>query len=287
VEPLFPTAPEEIEPWRRKTGLTADEARKRFMQYAILEAIASSAGLARLVAFKGGNALRFIYGNRRSTLDLDFTADAGLPDDPDPIRARLDAALRPLLARFRVKARCQRVRRNPPGRDKIWPTYDIAVGYQLPGDRLYQNFDEFQDVATTIDVEISINEVICEAVPRRLHPAGGELCVCTLEDILAEKLRALLQQPIRKRSRPQDVFDIASATRRFGDELDLGKISRYLVRKAEARDIHPRKDSFDDTVRSHAATGYDVLIGRNAPDFIPFETAWVEVLELVAKLEIP
>ena len=284
---LFPTAPEEIEAWRRRLGLPADEARKRFMQYAILEAIAASAGLSRLIAFKGGNALRFVYGNRRSTLDLDFTADAGFPDDADQIRARLDDALRPLLARFRVKARSQRVRRNPPGRDKDRPTYDISIGYLLPGDRLYQNFEDAERLPATVDVEIRLNEVVCEAVPRRLQPAGRELRVCALEDIVAEKLRALLQQPIRNRSRPQDVFDIASVIRRFGESLDLEKVTRYLLEKAAARGIDARKDRFDDDVRDRATVGYDALVGRSDPDFIPFGDAWAVVLDVVSKLEIP
>lgn len=287
MEFLFPTTPEGIESWRKRLGLPADEARKRFMQYAILEAIASSAGLAGHVAFKGGNALRFVYGNRRSTLDLDFTADGVFPDDADQIRARMDDAFRPLLARFRVKARSQRVRRNPPGRDKDRPTYDISVGYQFPGDRLYQNFDEIKSVPTTIDVEISLNEVVCEAGPRRLHPDGRELRVCALEDIFAEKLRALLQQPIRNRSRPQDVFDIASVIRRLGESLDLEKVSRYLIKKSTARGIDARKERFDDDVRNRATVGYDALVGRSDPDFIPFEDAWAAVLDIVSRLDIP
>lgn len=287
MESLFPTTPEGIEPWRKSLGLPADEARKRFMQYAILEGIASSAGLVGLIAFKGGNALRFVYGNRRSTLDLDFTADGVFPDDADQIRARMDDALRPLLARFRVKARSQRVRRNPPGRDKDRPTYDISVGYQFPGDRLYQNFDEIKSVSTTIDVEISLNEVVCETVPRRLRPDGRELRVCSLEDILAEKLRALLQQPIRNRSRPQDVFDIASVIGRLGDGLDLGKVARYLIEKSAARGIDARKERFDSDVRNRAAVGYDALVEKSAPDFIAFEDAWAVVLKIVSKLEIP
>jgi hypothetical protein len=37
----------------------------------------------------------------------------------------------------------------------------------------------------------------------------GTLRIATLEDIVGEKLRAILQQPVRNHSRAQDVFDIA------------------------------------------------------------------------------
>lgn len=287
MEPNFPATPEEIGPWRKRHGATADEARKRFMQYAVLESIASDHGLAHAIAFKGGNALRFIYGNRRSTLDLDFTADGDFPDDDEEIRRRLDEALRSALPRFRVKARCQRVRRNPPGREKTRPTYDISVGYLLPGDRQYHNFAESLSVSSTIDVEISLNEVVCEAAMRRMTPIGRELRVCTLDAIVAEKLRALLQQAIRRRSRPQDVYDIASILHRLGETLDLEKVARFLIRKAESREIVARKGGFDARTRDLAATGYDAEIRPNAPEFIPFEGAWSAVLDLVSRLEIP
>ena len=287
MEELYPASERELEPWRRRFGVSADEARKRFLQYVVLESIASAPDLAASVAFKGGNALRFVYGNRRSTLDLDFTADAAFPDAPAPIRALLDNALRSALPRFRVKARCQRLRRNPPGLDKVRPTYDISVGCLLPGDRLYQNFDDGTSLPSTIDVEISLNEVVCEAVPHRFQPGGRELRVCSLEDILAEKLRALLQQPVRRRSRPQDVFDIASMVRRLGGAIDAGKVASYLIRKAEAREIRPSKAGFDTMVRRLASQGYDAEIGPKAPDFIPFDVAWAEVVAFISGLAIP
>jgi Nucleotidyl transferase AbiEii toxin, Type IV TA system len=162
---LYPTALEEIEPWRRAHTTTAEEARRRFTQFVILEAVASLPALARDLTFKGGNALRFVYGHRRSTLDLDFTAVAGFPDEGDAIKSRLNAALPFALSRYRIKARCQRVRRNPPGKDKTWPTYDISVGYAFPADRLYKNFEEIPTLPAAIDVEISLNEVVCGRFP--------------------------------------------------------------------------------------------------------------------------
>lgn len=257
------------------------------MQYVVLESVAADSGLASSIVFKGGNALRFVYGNRRSTTDLDFTARGAFPDDEKQIRARLDEALRFALSRFRVKARCQRVRRNPRDPSKTMPTYDISVGYLLPTDRQYQNFDELPSVVTTLPVEISINEMVCEAVARRLHPEGRFLYVCSLEDILAEKLRALLQQPIRNRSRPQDVFDIAIMIQQAGAGLNIAKVSDFLVQKAAARAIQPRKSSFDDTVRGLATVDYEVQIGRDTPDYMTFDEAWPRVLEFVSKLEIP
>src|ERR1700735_1152201 len=104
--------------------------------------MSSSTSLASRVAFKGGNALRFVHGNKRSTLDLDFSADGDFPDNPVAIKELMDAALKTTERQLQVKARCQSIHRKPPGLEKTMPTYSIKVCYQLPGDRYYQNIDE-------------------------------------------------------------------------------------------------------------------------------------------------
>lgn len=71
----FPQRYEELEPWAAQRGVTLDEARRRFAQGAVCQAIASSPWLAQRLTFKGGNALLFAYGGDRSTTDLDFSAE--------------------------------------------------------------------------------------------------------------------------------------------------------------------------------------------------------------------
>ena len=75
------------------------------------------------LAFKGGNALRFVYGNLRGTLDLDFTADESFPDDEGSVRSKMDTALATGEHRFGVKLKCQRVRRNASGKTRPCPRF--------------------------------------------------------------------------------------------------------------------------------------------------------------------
>jgi len=75
----YPTSFRELDEWRRQHKTTAEEARLRFVQFVILVSISSSLMLSTRLAFKGGNALRFVYDNLRSTLDLDFSADFTKP----------------------------------------------------------------------------------------------------------------------------------------------------------------------------------------------------------------
>jgi predicted nucleotidyltransferase component of viral defense system len=283
----YPTSVEEIAIWQRQDKTTLLEARRRFVQFVVLTAISSSPGLATRITFKRGNALWFIHGNPRGTIDLDFTAEGNFPDEPTEITGLIDAALKSAQNQFRVKARCQSIHRNPSKLDKTFPTYDIKVCFQLPTDRYYQNFEERKRFAEVIQLEISLNDIVCETISWKPSASRPGIRCCSLEDQIAEKLRALLQQVPRKRTRPQDVFDIASKARERREKLDLGKISAFLLKKCEGRIDSPRKGSFDNEVRRHAEAVYAKEIGSQTSALIPFEDAWGEVLQLVRQLSIP
>lgn len=287
----YPTSIAELPAWRKQNGTTTEEARRRLVQFVILASISSSTALVSCVAFKGGNALRFVYGNKRSTLDLDFSADGDFPDSPADIKVLMNAALMTGERQYQVKARCQSIHRLPPGVDKTMPTYRIKVCFQLPGDRHFQNIDERlaagKHLSDVVEVEISLNDVLCETGDEQLSPEAKPLRVCTLDDILSEKLRALLQQVPRNRSRPQDVFDIASMLRKHPELIDPGKVSSFLLRKSEAREIVATKGAFNDDVRGRASLSYDAEVREFTTEFIPFDDAWAEVLALVSRLTIP
>jgi predicted nucleotidyltransferase component of viral defense system len=280
---FYPTSLADIASWSRANRTTTLQANIRFVEFVVLNCIASNPTTRRAMVLKGGNALRFAYQSPRSTKDLDFSIAAiDIPDDADRIRGLLDDALRYAERRFNVKAKCQRVKRNPASPQATRPTYEITVGYQFPHDAYFHSFDE-RNVPTVIPVEVSFNDLVCEDCP---WTGNESLRVCSLEDILAEKLRSLLQQKIRNRSRCQDVYDIAGRMRR--SDIDRGKIGRYLKQKAEIREIEVRKSAFDSVVRDRASFGYERRIREEAPgDFIPFEDAWQDVLSLVASLDIP
>jgi predicted nucleotidyltransferase component of viral defense system len=285
--PLYPAALSELDTWRVQTGTTLDEARKRFAQFVILECIAAANALRTKLAFKGGNALRFVYGNPRSTLDLDFTATGSFPDDVASVRSQLDAAL-VHAKHFEIKMKAQRVNRNPKRMDATLPTFQVTVGYQLPKDRYFADFEQPNRLATTVvEVEISLNYPVCETSERALQSGRNPLRVCSLEDIIAEKLRALLQQVVRNRTRPQDVFDIAQILNSDSGVLDYTKIARYCVEKCTAREIEARKAAFDNPeVKTRASTDYEKL-SHTAAVTLPFQDAWQQVLDLVKRLEIP
>lgn len=289
----YPTSFEEVGEWGRGRSIPASEARRRFAQYAVLRGVASSRLLGRLLVFKGGNALDFVWSPNRSTLDLDFSVDMSQRESRKLTEERVAELLsgglavseRDLGVRFGIHS----VRRQPPGEGKTFVTYTARIGYALPDDRNNRTRLEAGRPSTlVIPVEISVNEPIGADESLSLSGGGRPLRVSTLEDIVAEKLRAYLQQKgdLRNRHRGQDLLDIAFVLRRH--DLDRALVSRFLLDKARARNVPVSKAAFHaPELADRARQDYEGLRDTVREDFIPFEEALEAVLGFVKALAIP
>jgi predicted nucleotidyltransferase component of viral defense system len=286
----YPTRFIDIDTWGDEDGVSREEASRRFIQYVILAAFSQSRTLRESLVFKGGNALDFVWQPNRSTLDLDFSIvheDVLFDINEDGIRRHVGRAVEAFQQRAGVLMRVQSVRQRPPGPNRAFPTFLVRVGYALPDQvALQRRMQDGRMSPHVVDIEISANEAIGAFVPVRIGDVSPPLRVSTIEDIVAEKLRALLQQPIRNRQRRQDVLDIAVLLR-LHPKIDRSRVSQFLVLKCEARDIDPRKSSFHDPeIRSRAHVDYDALQSTTRVLFIPFEEAWGAILSLVDELAI-
>ena len=289
----YPTSFERVPDWASKNRVSIPEARQRFAQYTILRAIASSRALRELLVFKGGNALDFIWSPNRSTRDLDFSVDMAKLKTKDLLETELETPLSRALLRtgreLGVTTAVHSVRRQPPSEHMTWATYTAKIGYALPDENRNRTRLEAGESSTSvIPVEISINEPIGD--DHSLALDGTEvLRVSTLEDIVAEKLRAFLQQKreIRNRRRPQDLLDVGHLLR-SNKSLDIGKVSHFLLMKAIARDVPVSKSAFqDDELIERAQYGYENLQGTVREDFIPFDEALGLLYSFVEQLKIP
>ena len=183
----LPTTLGELDGWAAEYGLTKIEGERRFAQYAVLRAVAESRELSEALSFKGGNALDLVWHPNRSTQDLDFSlTDPGPPIDE--FRHQLATALDATAALLGLGLRLQRLRRNPPGPGHDWATFEGTVGFAFPWNpREIAKLRRGEAAASVVPVEISCNEVVGARNPTAI---GGRfpLHVCTLEDIVAEKL---------------------------------------------------------------------------------------------------
>jgi len=262
------------------------EAKFRFAQYGILQAVADSRTLSRVLAFKGGNALDFVWQPNRSTKDLDFSSkDSTLT--AEQIRIFLTPSLERVSRSMGVLYRVQKMEQQPPGPNRSFITFEGMIGYALPEDRrnrLLIQRDEKSNA--TVPLDVSLNEPICRIVEVDIA-SSNPLQVCQLEDIVAEKLRALLQQPLRNRCRPQDVLDICVAVQE-NPALDLNLTAEFLLEKARARNVPVSRAAFQrEEIRRRAFEGYNELRETTRRAFTEFEEAFAIVLGLVDGLPLP
>jgi hypothetical protein len=215
----------------------------------VLAAIGGVPGYRSHFFLKGGILMAVVYESPRGTADLDFTTDlAASPDFPANLRSELDAALPRAAAQLgypdlmlRVQTVKERPRRFGSPRTSF-PSLDVNIAYarRVEGERQLAA----GQAPHVLHLEVSFNEPIHATEVIRLGTTGPAFAAYGLTDLIAEKLRALLQQVDRNRYRRQDVYDIAYLAERFSlDEDERAAILLSLVDKCRARGIVATADS--------------------------------------------
>jgi predicted nucleotidyltransferase component of viral defense system len=282
----YPISLADLQAWSRQALCPTDEARRRYVQLAVLSSLAEATELA----LKGGNALRFLHQSTRSTYDLDFSDTSALDDNPAAVLDSLSRLARLVNARSPVRVKPQTVKRNPKLPHGTTPTYQCTLGFQLPGDRFYETFAQsHQLLKQVIHIEISLNEVVVEHGIQTIEGTTAHTRALSINDLLAEKLRAILQQSRkhRNRSRPQDVYDVAVVLLARPELVNISRVAQIFVKKCVARGVEPRRSSFDDEIRSRSSAHYDTLLRLDRGETPPaFDKCWRTVLEFVETLDI-
>ena len=106
-----------------------------------------------------------------------------------------------------------------------------------------------------------------------------------MHEIIAEKLRALLQQPIRNRNRRQDVYDIAYLIEEneLSDE-DRHIILETLIKKCQTHGIKANVGSIDNPeVRQRAEADWNTL-ALELGELPPFDERFAMMRELYVSL---
>jgi predicted nucleotidyltransferase component of viral defense system len=240
--------------------------RDRQVTEIVLAAIGLTPSLKQSLVLKGGTLMAIAFHSARVTGDVDFTATVP-PDDFDTLlQAELDNALPKAAIRLGyldLLCRVQGIRRRPrpelfEGAD--FPALEVRIGSALRGTGQAELLAQGK-AARTLLIEVSFRDQVYAFQELHLNNANIGVQAFTLEELIAEKLRALLQQPSRNRNRRQDIYDIAFLLRdNQPDAAACGTILATLIEKCRSRGITPGPDSLDDDeVRSRAAKEWETL----------------------------
>lgn len=288
----FPTHPTEIQTWATQESVTLVESARKYAQYLILKGISESGPLRTSLVFKGGNALEFFHLPNRGTVDLDFSfieSESDVPALMESVKRQLETALHHRSDGLGTVLRVQGIRQNPKGIQFTRSTLKASVAYALPDQpRQRERLLNGQPGANVVPVEMTVNEIVCAWDIITIDDEDIALQVATPEDIIAEKLRAILQQKSRNRTRRQDILDVASLWLSTSHSIQTPLVSDFLIRKSTAREIAPSKSAFrDPEIRARSAESYADLADTTRHTFIPFDEAWEIVMDLVNQLDIP
>jgi predicted nucleotidyltransferase component of viral defense system len=255
-------APEQTEPrqidlqdWIRKARVDPLQYRYRQVVEILLHAVGKTPALRDQLYLKGGTLMALAYHSPRFTGDLDFTG-VQLPTITlaGEMRTALDAALlraAATLGYVDLVCKVQRVREAPRAWQNTqisFPALTVTIGFAERGSRQHTALQEGKSTQT-VALDINFNEPV-ETVQTLLIGEGSvSVQAYGLPDLIAEKLRALLQQTQRQhpRARRQDIYDIALLIRQFQPDADeQAKILDTLRIKSAARDVIVKRDSLAD-----------------------------------------
>jgi hypothetical protein len=222
------------------------------IQLATLTCIAANSDLRNVLVVRGSAAINIFYRGKRPAKDLDFLAlnlDGEHPtlSSPDELKNRLNALLnRDLLSR--------------------------------PGYR-----DQVDWIRGNLIIDIGRCNILTDCCPLHIPDSQLHIKVCTLEDIIAQKLGAILQ-PSPKHNGEQDLFDIAWALT-SERPLNWQRLKELAHGKAKRRGCKVESASYDSDVQARLRSNYGVLQPTLTTNFIAFDDAISLLLDLVERIQ--
>jgi predicted nucleotidyltransferase component of viral defense system len=211
-----------------ENGLLATTVEKDYILGWVLFATALHPELSRWI-FKGGTCLKKCYFDTyRFSEDLDFTLPADVPYEASAILAGLHAIGNWMFQTTGIEVEEEDIEieeiRNKAG----FTTFQARMTYRGPLGLARQNRQR-------VKFDIARHELLVTATEQRQafhgysdHPDPAFPIRCySLEELLAEKIRALLERSGRAR----DVYDVVNIGRNFRSAITPAKVRRIAAEK--------------------------------------------------------
>ena len=263
---------------RQRLGMPWEVLERDYLLSWVLAGISRVPVLQDTLVFKGGTALRKCYfGDYRFSEDLDFSGLEGVPTGEEMQSSVIEAcqiAARLLDEYAPVEIACERyMEREPhPGGQEA---FTIRARFPWQG-----------RLQTRIMVEVTVDETVLRPPEKRrtMHeygePLSAELQVYSLEEIVSEKLRALLQQAEMferrgwSRSRARDYYDLWRVLGEYGNRMDLEGFDALLREKCSVRAVSftGPDDFFHDAMLVYVEETWEQWLGPLVPGLPSFDT---------------
>lgn len=246
--------------------------------HTVLVAIGRSSDLQPQMIMKGGILLAIRYKSSRYTRDIDFSTAQRFADfDEQKFRAEFERRLAVAVEEldYGVDCRVQSYSVTPRRRNADFQTIQMTVGHAEKGTKKHAHLVA-KHCPDVVDVDYSFNEQT-ESVDQLRLSDGTVIHAYSFLDLVAEKIRALLQQELRNRVRRQDAYDLYRMLKGtpVTDEALKGLILDALTSKAASRGLTVRRDSMaNQEIIERSKKEYPQLADEILEDLPPFEDVY-------------
>jgi len=261
-----------------KESLRFDQTEKDYVILWLLSGLAHS-GMARHGwIFKGGTCLRHCYyEGYRFSEDIDFSCKPG-GDNLDASLHLLEKAADTVQSESGIRLTVKEPL-TIPGDFQI----EIPIEYSRGGARR-QGLPQVK-VHLTFDEPILEKPVICSIKSSYTDLSPFKVHSYTKKEIVAEKLRSLLQQQ-KKWPRPRDLYDLWYMLCYSGEHFMWKELLPLFQKKCRIRDVKPELSGLtSDKLRGWNKNVWQDRLGpmlKELPDFDLVWKEWVETFRNIA-----
>ena len=242
------------------------------------------------MVMKGGTLMAIRYGSSRFTKDIDFSTTRKFENvDIEDLLRELSIAIDGVSSdnEYGLALRLQSHVLQPSNNPKpTFPTLRIRIGYTSRTSPRHLARLTGEGSTNIVLVDYSFNE--WDFSPDLEIVDGGTIATYSFHDLVAEKLRSILQQPIRRRERFQDIYDIALLLR-CNTEItkdDRNRILQNLRKSVEGRNVPLDKIAMQNPeIERLSKEGYEEQLPDLVSGDLPkFDDAFSTVVEFFESL---
>jgi predicted nucleotidyltransferase component of viral defense system len=255
-----------------KEGLRFDQVEKDYVILWVLSGLARSGLTRHGWIFKGGTCLRHChYKGYRFSEDIDFSCKPG-GDNLDKSLQLLQKSTDKIQSESGIRIAVRKPH-TIPGDFQI----EIPMEYSRGGMRR-QGLPQVK-VHLTFDEPILDKAVICSIKSRYSDLFPFKIYSYSKKEIVAEKLRSLLQQQ-KKWPRPRDLYDLWYMLCRTGENFTWKELLPMFEEKCHIRHIKPDiKGLTSDSLKTLNRKAWRDRLGPMLKEVPEFDLVWKEWTE--------